>query len=179
MRNNLDICINKLIEPEKSWIAIKDIYELQRGCLLCIIKLSCDKYFELFHRHFHDIWDKRVATIARNSTRGEYIANSKKKIKKEKILLQKRGRDNPANFGEIHSLLNRFEVFSVNYLCRYFLTFLKTKTVPKVTVLGVTNSTARKCKQNTTKWNKIIWSVSPRGLFSTLPNIYDRALSRC
>lgn len=103
----------------------------------------------------------------------------KKKIKKEKILLQKRGRDNPANFGEIHSLLNRFEVFSVNYLCRYFLTFLKTKTVPKVTVLGVTNSTARKCKQNTTKWNKIIWSVSPRSLFSTLPNIYDRALSRC
>ena len=103
----------------------------------------------------------------------------KKKIKKEKILLQKRGRDNPVNFGEIHSLLNRFEVFSINYLCQYFLTFLKTKTVPKVTVLGVTNSTARKCKQNTTKWNKIIWSVSPRGLFSTLPNIYDRALSRC
>ena len=103
----------------------------------------------------------------------------KKKIKKEKILLQKRGRDNPVNFEEIHSLLNRFEVFSVNYLCRYFLTFLKTKTVPKVTVLGVTNSTARKCKQNTTKWNKIIWSVSPRGLFSTLPNIYDRALLWC
>ena len=103
----------------------------------------------------------------------------KKKIKKEKILLQKRGRDNPVNFGEIHSLLNRFEVFSINYLCQYFLTFLKTKTVPKVTVLGVTNSTARKCKQNTTKWNKIIWSVSPRGLFSTLPNIYDRALLWC
>ena len=107
------------------------------------------------------------------------IYQIQKKIKKEKILLQKRGRDNPVNFGEIHSLLNRFEVFSINYLCQYFLTFLETKTVPKVTVLGVTNSTARKCKQNTTKWNKIIWSVSPRGLFSTLPNIYDRALLWC
>lgn len=51
-----------------------------------------------------------MATIARNSTHGKHTA-IQLKSKKKKVLLQKRDRGNPINFGGIRSLLNRSEVF--------------------------------------------------------------------